>query len=97
MSRIEKFDFLFPPMTLGYLLASFVIALGSAYSVRPNWRDMILVASWGFGVVELPWGFYFLRRRRQIRESIDRNERRRILNQGLDPVIVSSQWSKRVG
>lgn len=83
---MQKFEYVFPTMVLGYFGAMIVI-IGYAFYVATDSRELNLMLGVLALCMLLPWVPYFLRRRDAIRASKERFLRRELLGSNEDVIL----------
>ena len=86
LRSMQKFEYVFPTMVLGYFGAMIVI-IGYAFYVATDSRELNLMLGVLALCMLLPWVPYFLRRRDAIRASKERFLRRELLGSNEDVIL----------
>jgi hypothetical protein len=86
LKGMQKFEYIWPTMVLGYFGAMIVI-IGFAIYAAADLRELDLMLGVLGLCMLLPWVPYFLRRRDAIRASKERFARRQVLGAAGDEIL----------
>jgi hypothetical protein len=88
LSGMQKFEYIFPTMVLGYLCA-FALVIGTAFWIGGDGKEKLFLVELMVLLMGFPWIPYFLIRAKRISESRERHERHKVFGD-TDEFILST-------